>query len=182
MDISKIVKLHEGVKEVETRLGVLVGGRNYLLNHNTPLIDTILLKAVLAWEINGDEDIDTKFTHFLASVLSDLYKISNYKVSIKICKNEVMYWDCVAQTFDEFKVSAKKRFKKSRQCDCFWDSKDKKPCKCLSIQMVDKQATLPDMAISMLLARHIFNRRQLNLLGMPLPNKETVYSLSDSIS
>ena len=55
MDITRITQTNEGISEIVNRLEDLVGGNKYLINHNTPIIDVILLKAMLAWD-RAEED------------------------------------------------------------------------------------------------------------------------------
>lgn len=177
MDITRITSINEGISEIVKKLEDLVGGRQYLTNHNAPILDVILLKAMLAWDRTEEYGQEEQSKQFVESVLQDLYKVANYKVSVHIRQDETMFWDCVSQTFADFK-SAVNKAKKPKKCDCFNDGGGK-PCDCLKIEFLEKQSTLSNEAISLLLARHVFNRRHLNLLGLPLPNRQAVYSLAN---
>ncbi|MCU8005871.1 hypothetical protein [Shewanella sp. SM96] len=181
MDITRITQTNEGISEIVNRLEDLVGGNKYLINHNTPIIDVILLKAMLAWDRAEEDGYEEQCTQFAKSVLQDLYKVANYKVSVDIGNDETMFWDCVSQTFNDFKTSVNKA-KKPKKCDCFSDGTSTKSCNCLKVEFMEKQSKISNEAISLLLARHVFNRRHLNLLGLPLPNQQAVYSLSQSLT
>lgn len=182
MDMSRITSQHAGVKEVVILLEQLVGGTKYLHFHNTPIMDVILLKAMLAWDRGTEEGLESQFTQFADSILYDLYKVTHFKVSLQINDNEIVHWDCISKTFEEFKKSALLAKKKNRTCDCFSDHPKSKPqCDCLKIEHLDKHSLLSNDAISLLLARHVFNRRVLNLLGLPLPARQDVYSLTHSL-
>jgi hypothetical protein len=179
MDISRITSQHEGVKEIVASLECLVGGTKYLHCHSTPIIDVILLKALLAWDRECDEGLECQFTKFAESILYDLYKITYFKVSLKINDDESVHWDCISQTFEEFKKSALQLKNKAKNCDCFDISLNSgNQCDCLKIELLDKNSILTTASISLLLARHVFNRRVLNFLGLPLPTRQDVYSLS----
>lgn len=180
MDITRITSKNEGINEIVSKLEDFVGGRHYLSNHDTPLIDIILLKAMLAWDRTEDEGQEVQCTQFAESVLYDLYKVANYKVSVDIGRDETMFWDCVSQTFRDFQIAVNKA-KKPKKCDCFHESIGKS-CTCLKIEFIEKKSKITNEAISLLLARHVFNRRHLNLLGLPLPNQQNVYSLSNSLA
>ena len=169
MDISRITSQHEGALEIVNSLERLVGGTKYLLLHSTPIINIILLKAMLAWERESEKGLELQFT--------------NFKVSLKKDDEESIHWDCISQTFEEFKVSSLNEKRKNKKCDCFGDDPTKPTkCHCLKVEHIDKRSTLSNEAISLLLARHVFNRRVLNLLGLPLPTRQSVYSLSHSLT
>ncbi|MEH6454696.1 MAG: hypothetical protein V7749_00110 [Cocleimonas sp.] len=179
MDISRITSQHEGVKEIVNSLECLVGGTKYLHCHSTPIIDIILLKAILAWDRECDEGLEYQFTKFAESILYDLYKITYFKVSLKIKDDESVHWDCISQTFEEFKKSSLQSKNKTKKCECFDISPNGgNQCDCLKIELMDKHSALSSDAISLLLARHVFNRRVLNFLGLPLPTRNGIYSLS----
>ncbi|MBB1388352.1 hypothetical protein ACRN9Z_16735 [Shewanella frigidimarina] len=183
MDISRITSQHEGALEIVNSLERLVGGTKYLLLHSTPIINIILLKAMLAWERESEKGLELQFTKFAESILYDLYKVTYFKVSLKKDDEESIHWDCISQTFEEFKVSSLNEKRKNKKCDCFGDDPTKPTkCHCLKVEHIDKRSTLSNEAISLLLARHVFNRRVLNLLGLPLPTRQSVYSLSHSLT
>ncbi|MBB1438449.1 hypothetical protein [Shewanella sp. SG41-4] len=182
MDISRITSQHEGTKEIVLLLDKLVGGSKYLHLHDTPIIDIILLKAMLAWDREQDAGLEQQFTMFSKSILYDLYQVTHFKVSFRVNESESIHWDCISQTFEEFKQDSKNNRKKLKKCDCFKDNPTpQNSCNCLKIEYIDKRSLLSNDAISLLLARHVFNRRVLNLLGLPLPARQTVYSLSSSL-
>jgi hypothetical protein len=182
MNIFRITSRHEGAKEIVLLLDALVGGEQFLHIHSTPLLNLILLKAMLAWDREIDNGIEQQFTKFAESIMYDLYKVTHFKVSFKVSNDESIHWDCISQKFSEFKKLCIARKSKSKKCDCFRGSlSEVQGCDCLSIKHIDKQSTLSNESISFLLARHVLNRRALNLLGLPLPARETIYSLHNSL-
>ncbi|MCL1106337.1 hypothetical protein [Shewanella algicola] len=182
MDVSRITSQHEGAKEIVSSLSRLAGGTEYLRIHDTPIIDIILLKAILAWDRSAGEGIEGQFTQFAESIMYDLYQITHFKVSLKISNDESVHWDCISQTFEEFKLTSLAMKKKGKKCDCFGAGLGNgRKCHCLKIEHLDKHSQLSNESISMLLARHVFNRRVLNLLGLPLPARKGIYSLNNAL-
>ncbi|AYV11430.1 hypothetical protein I6M49_22160 [Shewanella algae] len=181
MNIKQLTAKHGGVQQVYDRLHSYVGGNTLLVWKDLALIDSIMVKASLAWESEFDNGIESQFTAFAQAILGELYKISHFKVSYKVTAHERIYWDCVNQTFDDFRKQIELESKWAKKCkvsDCFSPTAT---CDCLRVEYIEKQSEIPEMCICMLLARHVFDRRQLNMLGLPLPNMDSVYRLGQPI-
>ncbi|GIU41070.1 hypothetical protein TUM3794_20650 [Shewanella colwelliana] len=177
MNIKQLVARHSGVQQIYDRLDAYIGGSDLLISNGVALIDSIIVKATLAWEIEQENGVESQFAAFSNAILKDLYKITHYKVSYRVSECERIYWDCVNQTFMDYREQIKLESKSMRKCkqgDCFSSTAT---CDCLQVEYTDKQSEISEICISMLLARHVFDRRQLNMLGLPLPNMDTVYRL-----
>ncbi|QIR16436.1 hypothetical protein [Shewanella aestuarii] len=166
---------HEGVSSIIQNLNNLVGGIDYIVNNNVSFLDSTILKADLAWGDDEEEHTEDKFRRFCNSILSDLSELTNYCVTYKMKSNEVTHWDCITQTLPDFidEQMSGYTYKKSK-CKCF---EVKARCKCFQIRYVERQSFIDKHYVGMMLCHHIFNRRWLNILGLPMPGRERVYTL-----
>jgi hypothetical protein len=172
---TNIPMMHDGVASIIQKLNELVGGPDYIAKNNISFLDSSVLKADLAWGDDENEHGEDKFRRFCLSILSDLSDLTNYCVTYKLKSNEVIHWDCVAQTLPEFMAEQMQTatYRKT-SCKCF---EVNSRCSCFQIKYVERQSFIEERCVGFLLCHHIFNRRWLNILGLPLPGRERVYSL-----
>lgn len=178
VETNNIDMVHEGASTVTKNLYALVSGRYILKHNNVSFFDKTILKADLAWGDDLNEHIEDKFRRFCLSILNDLNEITNYCVTYKIKPSEIVYWDCVSQTLPQFIDEQQEIYKKKKKCNCF----DASPtCKCFLVKYIERQSFIEADKVSYLLCHHVFNRKWLNIVGLPLPGRERVYSLKNTI-
>ncbi|WP_076415065.1 hypothetical protein [Shewanella sp. UCD-KL12] len=178
VETNNINMVHEGASTVIRNLHSLVAGTNILKHNNISFFDKAIIKADLAWGDDDDEHIEDKFRRFCLSILDDLNELTNYCVTYKVKPSEIVHWDCVSQTLPQFIESQQEVYRKKKKCNCF----DSKPtCNCFQVHYVERQSFIENEKVSYLLCHHIFNRKRLNIIGLPLPGRERVYSLKNSI-
>ncbi len=177
-EVNNINLLHEGADAIIQNLYDFVGGTEYIKINDVSFFKKTLLRADIAWGDDCNEHQEDKFRRFCNSILDDLSEMFNYCVVYKIKNNGIEHWDCIKQSLPEFINTQKMKHEKKKKCDCFSSTAR---CQCFQVSYVEAQTYLEKEKTSYLLCHHIFERKWLNVLGLPMPGRERVYSLKNPI-